>query len=354
MPKRIMILAGGTGGHVFPALAVAENLRLRGHEVHWMGTRSGLEARIVPDNGFSIDWLPVSGFRGKSGFHKIKAVFMVLRACWQARRIFACRKPDVVLGMGGFAAGPGGLMAWLKRIPLVIHEQNRIPGTTNRLLAALAHTSLEAFPGSFKKSAGAVCTGNPLRAAIAGLEPAKPYMPATALRILIIGGSQGARILNEIVPGAISLLGCRVELLHQTGVALLEQTRDAYRKLGIKVQIESFIEDMASTYRWADLVICRAGAMTVSELAAAGLAAILVPFPYAIDDHQTHNARYLVDAGAALLLDQKAFSEQRLAHELQELLADIGRIQSMSQAARRLARPDAAQVVADYCLQEAA
>jgi len=354
MAARVMILAGGTGGHVFPALAVANELRQRGNDVYWMGTEKGLEGIIVPQNDYSIDWLTVSGFRGKSGIRKLLTPFQLIRSCWQAGRVLLRRKPDVVLGMGGFVSGPGGLIAWLLRIPLIIHEQNRIPGTTNRLLVLFARKVLEAFPGSFKKSIGAVCTGNPLRSEIAALKKPATVHSKKHARILIIGGSQGAQVLNEVVPAALARLRIKPEVLHQTGESMQARTQENYQRLRINARVEAFIENMPQTYAWADLAICRAGAMTISELAAAGLPAVLVPFPHAIDDHQTHNGAYLADAGAAVMIPQAEFNQARLVAILGDLLSDWRRLDAMSDAARMKAKTDAANVVADFCLQVAA
>ncbi|QJD29522.1 undecaprenyldiphospho-muramoylpentapeptide beta-N-acetylglucosaminyltransferase [Methylococcus geothermalis] len=352
MAKRVTILAGGTGGHVFPALAVADKLRGAGAEVSWMGTRAGLEARVVPAAGYPIDWLSVSGIRGKGLAAKIKAPAMLGLACLQALRILRRRRPDVVLGMGGFVAGPGGLMARVLGMPLVIHEQNRIPGTTNRLLSRIANRVLEAFPGAFPESAGAVCTGNPLRQTIESFQESGPVRHGR--RVLVLGGSLGAQALNRVVPRALAALGEEpVEIRHQTGQAMLEETKDLYQRLELPAKVDAFIEDMEEAYGWADVAVCRAGAMTVSELAAAGLPAILVPFPHAIDDHQTANGGYLAEAGAAVLMPQSALDEESLAEELRVLLDERGRLQAMSAAARNLARYDAAERVARICLEEA-
>jgi UDP-N-acetylglucosamine--N-acetylmuramyl-(pentapeptide) pyrophosphoryl-undecaprenol N-acetylglucosamine transferase len=352
MAKRIVILAGGTGGHVFPALAVAAWLRQAGCEVSWMGTRTGLEARVAPAAGYPIDWLGVSGVRGKGLAAKVKAPAMLGLACLQALRILRRRRPDAVLGMGGFVAGPGGLMARVLGIPLVIHEQNRIPGTTNRILSRIANRVLEAFPGAFTESVGAICTGNPLRQNIASLQ--NRQLIREGRRVLVLGGSLGAQALNRIVPRALAALGGEpVEIRHQTGQAMLEETQDSYRRLGLPAKVDAFIEDMEEAYGWADLAVCRAGAMTVSELAAAGLPAILVPFPYASDDHQTANGGYLAEAGAAVLMPQPTLGEASLAAELRALLDEPGRLEAMSAAARSLARYDAAGQVAKVCLEEA-
>ncbi|MGH8556815.1 MAG: undecaprenyldiphospho-muramoylpentapeptide beta-N-acetylglucosaminyltransferase [Methylococcales bacterium] len=354
MAKRVMILAGGTGGHVYPALAVARVLSDTGNQVFWMGTRNGLEARVAPGNGFPVDWLLVSGFRGKPGLKLIKAPFLLVWACCQAGLILYRRRPDVVLGMGGFVSLPGGLMARLMRIPMVIHEQNAIPGTTNRVLAYLAKRVLEAFPETFGQSRHAVCTGNPVRAEIVQIRREHPKCSGKTPCILILGGSQGARRLNQCVPRVIARLNRKVEVYHQSGSIMKEQTEAFYREHSIEANVTAFVDDMAQAYQWADLVICRAGAMTISELAIVGLPAILVPFPYAIDDHQTRNAHYLVDARAAILVPESDNFENDLTNALSLLLDDPARIRSMAQAATRLAKTDAAKIVAATCIGEAA
>jgi UDP-N-acetylglucosamine--N-acetylmuramyl-(pentapeptide) pyrophosphoryl-undecaprenol N-acetylglucosamine transferase len=356
MDKRIVIMAGGTGGHVFPALAVAELLMEKGWQVSWLGTQKGLESRVIPENGIEIDWLSVAGVRGKGLTAKITAVFGLFKACVQALRILRKRNPDVVLGMGGFVAGPGGLMAKLLGLPLIIHEQNRIPGTTNRLLARFANQVLEAFPGSFSEKVKAKCTGNPLRKQFLSAMKNKHQLPENEVKILIFGGSQGAQILNETMPEAIaefknSDLGMQsVHIKHQTGAAMLFQVESRYKALGIKAETSAFIDNMVAAYQWADLVICRAGAMTVSEVAAIGVPAIFIPLPSAIDDHQTANARYLTDAGAGLLLMQKDLNPLTLAKHITKALEKLA---VMSEAVRHCARLDATAVVADYCIAEA-
>lgn len=354
MARRIMILAGGTGGHVYPALAVAKMLADSGNQVFWMGTQKGLEARVVPANNFEIDWLSVSGIRGKRGLSLVKAPFLLVYACIQAALILCRRKPHVVIGMGGFVSGPGGLMAWLMRVPLVLHEQNTIPGTTNRILASVANRVLEAFPGSFDQSVSAVCTGNPVRVEILQLYKETKNRPNKTPSVLILGGSLGARRLNEIVPRVIGNLNRKVSVFHQSGPAMLESTKNAYRLLQIDATVKPFVEDMPDVYQWADLVICRAGAMTVSELAIVGLPSILVPFPYAIDDHQTQNARYLVDAEAAILVPESQTMEEEMTNALAALISDPKRLRSMADAALNQARPDATQSVCENCLGEAA
>ncbi len=348
---KVMILAGGTGGHVFPGLAVAEHLHSLGHQVFWMGTQGRLEARVVPTAGIIMDWLSVSGIRGKGWLVKLLAPFMLAKACWQARRILSQRKPDVVLGMGGFVAGPGGLMAKLLGIPLVIHEQNSVPGMTNRILARFATQSLEAFQGSFDSSVMAQCVGNPLRKAIDVRKIRQDlHKPA---RILVIGGSLGAKVLNDVVPQAVAALSPKPAVWHQTGKIMAAAVRDSYEGVRIDTRVEAFIDNMAEAYQWADLVICRSGAITVSELVAMGLPSILVPYPYAVDDHQTKNARYLSASGAAILMSQDEFTVDGLAERLQKLLKQRAKVKAMSKATFALARPDAAARVAAICLQEA-
>lgn len=352
MGQRIVIMAGGTGGHVFPALAVALNLAAKDWKVSWIGTKQGMESRVVPAQGIEIDWVSVQGIRGKGLGSKLKSVKQLLKSFWQVLKIFRQRKPDVVLGMGGYVAGPGGMVASLLRIPLVIHEQNRVPGTTNRLLVNKADRVLEAFPESFSASANAIFTGNPLRQAFMDF-PVKEYWTKAStrnFRILVIGGSQGAKILDDIIPDAVEKLKS-VEIKHQTGNASFESVSKKYAELAIEANAVEFIEDIASAYKWADMVICRSGAMTVSEIAAAGLPAIFVPLPHAIDDHQTANAKYLVDAGAGILLMQNELNEKSLLIAIREIQASIDK---MSMAARKQAKMDATRVVADICIKAAA
>ena len=350
MGKRIVIMAGGTGGHVFPALAVALTLKEQGWQVSWLGTHKGLESRVVPEKGIDIDWLSVSGIRGKGLLSKLSAAVKLLIACIQAVKVLMQRKPDVVLGMGGFVAGPGGLMAKVLRIPLVIHEQNRVPGTTNKILARMAKQVLEAFPGSFPKDTNAICTGNPLRSDIAEMPVKATKEAGTKLKILVLGGSQGAQVLNQIVPEAIAALEF-VEVKHQSGVAMQTGVAGQYRALNIEASVSVFIDDMASTYQWADMIICRAGAMTVSEVAAAGLPAIFIPLPHAIDDHQTANAKYLVDVGAGIMIKQSELSATILT---KEIVALSKKLEVTGKAARASARLNATADVAAICVAEVA
>jgi UDP-N-acetylglucosamine--N-acetylmuramyl-(pentapeptide) pyrophosphoryl-undecaprenol N-acetylglucosamine transferase len=353
MAKRIVIMAGGTGGHVFPALAVAEDLIEKGWQVSWLGTQKGLESQVVPEHGIDIDWLSVAGVRGKGWFSKIAAIGLLIKSCLQALKILHYRKPDVVLGMGGFVAGPGGLMAKLLGIPLIIHEQNRVPGTTNRLLARMANRVLEAFPGSFSKKFNATFTGNPLRKQFVGQSNTKQAKSLeTGINILVVGGSQGAKIINETVPEAFELLREKVivNIRHQTGTAMQEQVDSRYKELGINAEVCAFIKDIVSVYQWADLVICRAGAMTVSEVAAVGIPAIFIPLANAIDDHQTANARYLVEPGAGLILLQKDLNAITLVESITKALKQLD---IMKETAKKYARLDATAVVASVCMAEA-
>ncbi len=353
MSGRIVIMAGGTGGHVFPALAVAEEMRQRGWQISWLGTEKGLESKVVPAANIDIDWLAVAGMRGKGLLSKFSAGFKLLQACLQARRILKARKPDVVLGMGGFVAGPGGLMAKYLGIPLVIHEQNRVPGTTNRLLVKLAASKvLEAFENSFAEKVHAICTGNPLRSAFIGLPEKQEWQPQAGrkARILILGGSLGAKVLNDNVPEALAGL-TNLDIKHQTGHAMQAEVAARYQALGVAAEALAFIDDMAAAYQWADLIVCRAGAMTVSEVAACGLPAIFVPLQNAIDDHQTANARYLSEAGAAILLPQPELNADTLRKTIEQAMTSLT---SMSQAAKAKARLAATQSVADICVAEAA
>lgn len=350
----ILIMAGGTGGHVYPALAVAQALRALDVPVVWLGTRRGLEARVVPAAGFPIAWLSVAGLRRKNMITWLLAPLRVAYACLQAAWIIGRVKPRLVLGMGGFAAGPGGFVCRLLRRPLVIHEQNARPGLTNRLLARLAQSVLQAFPGTFKERINARHTGNPVRADIAALAEPDQRLAARhgRLRLLVIGGSQGAAFLNETVPRAIRGMpeAIRPEVRHQAGERHVEPTRALYREFGLNGDVVPFLDDIAGAYAWADLVIARAGAMTVAELAAAGLPSILVPYPHAVDDHQTLNARFLADRGAALLADQTSLSSEQLGDRLSELAVDRGRLLNMARKAREAARPDATDRVVRECL----
>lgn len=331
----VLIMAGGTGGHVFPALAVAARLRELGHAVTWMGTPDSFESTRVPEAGFPIEFVRVGGLRGKGVLKLMAAPLVLLRALRDAFAVLAKVQPQVVLGMGGFAAGPGGLAARLKGTPLVIHEQNAAAGLTNRLLARIATVVLQAFPNTFRR--GAETVGNPVRAGFAELPaPAQRLAHGGPATVLVVGGSQGAKALNQIVPAALALMpaALRPALRHQAG-RTLAVAQAAYAEAGdVQASVEAFITNMPAAYAAADLVICRSGASTIAELSAAGCASLLVPFPFAVDDHQTANARYLAEAGAALLIQERDLTPQRLADELQTLLADRDALLRMAEAAR--------------------
>ncbi|MFE8072769.1 undecaprenyldiphospho-muramoylpentapeptide beta-N-acetylglucosaminyltransferase [Marinobacteraceae bacterium S3BR75-40.1] len=355
--KRFLIMAGGTGGHVFPALATARRLQELGHEVHWLGSVNGMESRLVSDAGLPLSLIHVSGLRGKGRVTLLAAPFRLLRAVMEAVRVLRQVRPDCVIGMGGFASGPGGLAAWLMRKPLVIHEQNAVAGMTNRLLSRFATTVLEAFPNSFNKETVTRYTGNPVRSELADMpEPAERFAERTGpTRLLVLGGSLGARPINEALPQAIEQIpeAQRPEILHQCGRNHVDAARDAYENVKVKARVEPFIKDMAEAYGWADLVVCRAGALTVAELCAVGVGAILVPLPHAVDDHQTRNSEHMTQGGAGYLVPQDQFGPSHVAALLGELLPDRERLRSLAEAARKLARPDATERVVNYCLEAA-
>lgn len=354
----VLIMAGGTGGHVFPALAVAHALIERDREVIWLGTRKGIENRLVPAAGIQLDYIRVTGLRRKGLLSWLLAPFKLCIAVWDALRVVNRRRPAVVLGMGGFASGPGGLAAWLLRRPLVIHEQNAAAGLTNRLLAGLAREVLQAFPGSFSGRIRARTVGNPVRPEIFALPAPRERMAGRtgALRILVLGGSQGALALNRIVPAAAALVTEKtsLDIRHQAGKGTLEEARVAYHEHGVDAQVEAFIDDMDAAYAWADIVICRSGALTVSELAAAGLGAVLVPYPSAVDDHQTKNGQFLVEADAAVIIQQSELTAERLAAEIGRYADERELVISRAEHARSLARPAATEDVAATCLARAA
>jgi UDP-N-acetylglucosamine--N-acetylmuramyl-(pentapeptide) pyrophosphoryl-undecaprenol N-acetylglucosamine transferase len=351
-----LVMAGGTGGHVFPALALAEALRARQHRVVWMGTSQGLEATLVPAAGFPLELITVAGLRGRGALGWLLAPLRVLRAVWQASRAIGRVRPALVIGLGGFASGPGGIAAWLARRPLIVHEQNAVPGLTNRVLARFAARVFEAFPGSFGAALGGrvECVGNPVRAAIAALPaPRARYQDrAGRVRLLVIGGSQGAQALNAVVPQALARLASDhpFEVRHQAGARHIDAARAAYAAAAVSAEVVPFIDDIAAAYAWADLVVCRSGAMTVSELAAVGLAAVLVPFPAAADDHQAANARWLVGAGAARLLAQTELTPESLAATL-AALSERGALLAMAERGRAVARLDAVPRLVAACEQ---
>lgn len=352
--KSVVVMAGGTGGHVFPALAVAESLRARGVRIHWLGTRAGIEAELVPARQFDMTYLDVSGVRGQGLARLLLAPFKIVRAVVAAMRVLRAVEADCVIGLGGYVTGPGGIAARLLGKPLLIHEQNAVAGFTNRQLSRMATRVLEAFPGAFPASQKVVCVGNPVRPEIAGLPAPEQRFAARdgALRVLVMGGSQGAVALNELVPAALAILASQVELdiRHQAGKKNTEKAAARYRDVGVKAEILPFINDMAGIYGWADLVICRSGALTVSELAAAGVGSVLIPYPFAVDDHQTANARYLSDAGAALLFSQQGLTAEQLANALKPLM-NRPALLDMAIKARAKAQPESTDTVVAACLR---
>jgi UDP-N-acetylglucosamine--N-acetylmuramyl-(pentapeptide) pyrophosphoryl-undecaprenol N-acetylglucosamine transferase len=350
--RHVLIMAAGTGGHIFPGLAVARELIGQGARVSWLGTPHGLENRLVPEAGIDISRIDISGLRGRGLSGWLAAPLRILKAMLQARRVFRAQQPDCVLSMGGYVAGPGGLMARLMGIPLVIHEQNAIAGMTNRWLRPLARRVMAGFPNVLKN---AEHCGNPVRADIAALaDPEQRYAGRSGpLKVVVIGGSLGAAAFSELVPAALARIPAdkRPTVLHQAG-RQFEQTKNAYAEAGVEGEVVEFVDDMAQAWGQADLAICRAGALTVAELAAAGVASLLVPFPHAVDDHQTANAAYLASAHAGWLIQQRELNPEQLAERLAGLKRE--QLAAMAGRARALARTDAARRVAEVCLEVAA
>ncbi len=349
MSKTLLVMAGGTGGHVFPGLAVADRLKAQGWTIHWLGTADRMEAELVPAHGYPISFIDIQGVRGNGIKRLLAAPYRVIKSVLQARQVLKTIQPDVVLGMGGFASGPGGVAAWLSGIPLLLHEQNAAAGLTNKLLARIARRVLMAFPGAFAPNARTAVVGNPVRSEVVALPDPQLRSSSNPLRLLVVGGSLGARVLNEQVPPAVAAAGVPIEVRHQCGKGNGEAVAASYAGLGVEAEVSEFIKDMADAYAWADLVVCRAGALTVSEVAAAGVAAIFVPLPHAVDDHQTRNALTLVDGGAAEFLPQSELTPAALASRLSWLAGRRETLLNMAQAARRVAIIDAAERVADEC-----
>lgn len=352
--KTLLIMAGGTGGHIFPGLAVADAVKAAGWRVVWLGNPDGMEAKLVPGRGYEMAEVRFAALRGKGLLRKLLLPFSLLSGFWQAWKVLKQVQPDVVLGMGGFISFPGGMMAALRGLPLVLHEQNSVAGMANKVLASVADRILTGFPDVLKKGQW---VGNPVRDDIVAVPvPLRRFAGRMAagvpLHLLVIGGSLGAQALNNTLPKALALLpeAERPHVVHQSGARHLEALQQNYQQAGVKANCVAFIEDMAGAYEWADLVICRAGALTVAELSAAGVASILVPFPYAVDDHQTANARFLANAGAAILLPQGELTPEKLS-----LLRSLSREQllQMADQARALAKPDATAAVAKACLEAA-
>ena len=345
MSKAILFMAGGTGGHVFPALAVAKEMAEKGYDIHWLGTSAGIEKDLVPAAGYPLHCIDIAGLRGKGKLGLLTAPFRILKAIWQAKKVVNKVKPVAVLGMGGYATGPGGVAARLAGIPLLIHEQNAFAGMTNKLLHKISNTSMQAFPGALEN---ALVTGNPVRKDVQQIKN-QISGAQQRLKVLVVGGSLGAGALNQQVLAAMESLdeAQRPELWHQAGKRNIEDVQQQYRQADIDARVTAFIDDMAAAYEWADLVVCRAGALTVSEVAAAGKAAIFIPFPFAVDDHQTANAKYLADKNAALICQQKDLSASWLADQWQEFFTNKVALQQMADTARQLAMPNATQMVVE-------
>lgn len=354
----LLVMAGGTGGHIFPGIAVAQYLQAQGWHIHWLGTAKRMEADLVPQHGFDISFINIAGMRNKSFLTLIKTPFKLLQSVLQSMRVIAKVKPDVVLGMGGYASAPGGVAAWLMGKPLILHEQNAVAGMSNRYLSHLATKVLSAFPGAFKTRKKIDVIGNPLRKEIIALgmeatNQAVVEKEQQSKKVLIVGGSLGAQILNENVPQAIKQLkGFNFQVWHQTGKGHQALVEDLYEKAEIpneQYKVTEFIDDMAEAYQWADVVICRAGALTVSELATLGKPAIFIPLPHAVDDHQTKNARYLVDRGGAKLIAQKDLTSMQIAQMLNSMFVSDKMIKAISAAAKQAAYNDATEQVAKAC-----
>lgn len=346
--RTLLIMAGGTGGHIFPGLAVAEQARAAGWQVVWMGARGGMEERLVPRHGYGTAWIRAKAARGKGLMQKLLLPANLLFSFWESARHIRRIRPDVVLGLGGYVAFPGGMMASLLGKPLALHEQNAIAGLANKVLAGVSDKVMVAFPESLKK---AEWTGNPVRADIASIaQPEERFRGRQGpLRILVVGGSLGAQALNEAVPRALALLSVRPTVVHQAGEKHIDTLRANYEAAGVQGELVAFIDDMARRYAEADLVICRAGAVTIAELSAGGMASVLVPFPFAVDDHQTANARFLADRGAAILLPQTELTPERLAELIRKM--DRATLLQMARNARGLGKPEAAKVVAQRCME---
>ncbi len=351
--KRVLIMAGGTGGHVFPGLAVARYLHDQGIDTHWMGTSQGLEARLVPEANIPLHLITISGLRGKGIKPLLLAPVRIFKAIMQAKKIIQTVNPDIVIGMGGFVSGPGGVASWLMQRPLIIHEQNAKAGLTNKLLATLAKRILEGFPSAFKPQAKVIVVGNPVRPEIENLPAPEERIPVarSPFRLLVLGGSLGAQALNTIVPQAMGALRAdeRPDIWHQTGDKNADTVKKDYESMGIQANIEPFIKDMAAAYAWADVVLCRAGALTVSELCVAGLGAVFVPFPFAVDDHQTANASFMVKQHAAMCIQQTELTVGRLADIVKQFNAVPTKRLAMAQSAYQLRKVQVAKKIFEIC-----
>jgi UDP-N-acetylglucosamine--N-acetylmuramyl-(pentapeptide) pyrophosphoryl-undecaprenol N-acetylglucosamine transferase len=346
--KRVLIMAGGTGGHVFPGLVVAKFLNANGVDVHWLGTQQGIESRLIPAENIPLHKITINGLRGKGMKSLLAAPFKISLAIKQSLSVIREVKPDVVIGMGGFVSGPGGIASWLSHCPLIIHEQNAKAGLTNKVLARFSRCILEGFPDVFGQQSKVFAVGNPVRNEIAMLPPPSIRTHASSgFRLLVLGGSLGAQGLNDIVPKALSQLsvGDRPEVWHQTGDKHIETAKKSYESRGVEAKLTPFITNMAEAYAWADMVLCRSGASTVAELCAAGLGAILVPYPYAVDDHQTANANFMVRNGAALCVQQSELTEQRLADIIKQFSQGRDKHLKMAEAAYQLRKVNVAEKI---------
>jgi len=351
MNKTLLVMAGGTGGHVFPGIAVADQLKKQGWAVSWLGTADRMEAQLVPKHGYEIDFIDIAGVRGNGIKRLLMAPLRIIKSVLQARRVLKQRKVGLVLGMGGFASGPGGIAAWTLGIPVILHEQNAAAGLTNRILARFAKKVLMGFSGAFHDEK-AILVGNPIRESVLSLPTKQISAPSETLKLLIVGGSLGAKVLNDLLPEVIEKLpNDLIEVIHQTGKGHFETVTSTYQRKGLQVDTKEFISDMDACYDWADIVICRAGALTVSEIAAVGLPAIFVPLPHAVDDHQTKNAQDLVNREAALLIPQKQLNSEKLSDYLHAFSQNRQLLIEMSKQSKKAAIPDATQRVAELCLQ---
>ena len=349
--KTLLVMAGGTGGHVFPGLAVADKLKSQGWQVSWLGTADRMEAQLVPEHGYDIDFIDIAGVRGNGLKRLLMAPFRVIKSIMQARAVLKKRQVNLVLGMGGFASGPGGIAAWTMGIPVILHEQNAAAGLTNRILSYFSKKVLMGFSGAFS-SKKAVLVGNPVREQLIKL-PEKNISPENcALKVLVVGGSLGAKVLNELLPKVISRFDkSQVKVRHQSGKGHYENLMKAYQQVNVEVDVQDFISDIDDAYNWADLVICRAGALTVAEIAVVGLPAIFVPLPHAVDDHQTKNAQDLVNKEAAVLIPQKELNEDKLSDYLRTFSQNRGLLEDMSKNSKKTAIIDATERVVSICNQ---
>jgi len=347
--KTLLVMAGGTGGHVFPGLAVAQQLKKEGWQVSWLGTSDKMEASLVPQYGYEIDFIDISGVRGNGFKRLLMAPLRIVKSILQARQVLKKRQVDLVLGMGGFASGPGGIAAWLLGIPVIVHEQNAVAGLTNRILARFSKRVLMGFAGAFQNKK-AVLVGNPVRQTLLNLADKEISEQNKALKLLIVGGSLGAKVLNDLLPEVLTRFDCsQINVIHQSGKGHYQKLVDEYQKVNLDIEVQEFIDDMDKSYDWADLVICRAGALTVSEVTIVGLPAIFVPLPHAVDDHQTKNARQLVEKGGAVLIPQNELNQHKLSDYLLLFIQNRALLEEMSLKSKETAITDATQRVASIC-----